>query len=83
MPKLPRASPKRPYRGLSGEYPGGPDADALRLACVTGTLETCPASAHDLRDQFPVDVGQAEIPPLEAVGQPLVVEAEQVQQRGM
>ena len=30
-----------------------------------------------------VHVGQAEIPPLEAVGQPLVVDAQAVQDRGV
>src|SRR5262249_52298961 len=40
-------------------------------------------SGEQLRDDPSADVGEAEVAALEAVGQPRVVEAEQVQDRGM
>ncbi len=40
-------------------------------------------SGDQLRDDLAGDVGQAEVAPLEAVGEPRVVDAEQVEDRGV
>jgi len=48
----------------------------------TGWQRCCPRrSGEELLDEPAVDVGQAKVAALEAIRQPLVVEAEQVQQR--
>ena len=44
---------------------------------------TCETLRQNLADDLPVDVGQAEVAALEAVGEPLVVDAQAVQDRGV
>ena len=49
----------------------------------TRRLLVAPALREDLFDDTALDVGQAVVAALEAVGEPLVVEAEQVEDRGL
>ena len=59
--------------------PGYHDATPTGLPCRIGPR----GSRHHLLDHLAVDVGQAEVAAGVAVGELLVVEAEQVQDRGV
>jgi hypothetical protein len=52
---------------------------ALQLAAVNCQRDSCQQLLHD----FAVDIGQSEIAALEAERQPRVIEAQQVQNRGV